>query len=670
MLAGLALLPAAAPPALAAEVRAPGEAVNVARSNSGKAAGSLVMVLDSSGSMADDDGSGSTRIASARKAVGTVADSLPDGYPTGLRVYGADKARGCTDTRLAEPVRPLDRTALKKAVAGVKPKGDTPIGYSLRKAARDLPQTPRGAIGQRTILLISDGEDNCGAPPPCEVARSLAEKGIDLRIDAIGFQVRGKARKQLECVAGAGKGHYYDAPDAKALARQLQRAGRLSADGYRFKGERVTGGLKQGSAAPLGDDSGPADSGRTGSGPTPSGQYVDTIGPGEKRYYRVEMDKGSTTNFSATGVPQPGSAVDSLDGLRTEILAPGDTTPCESDTTHFSQSEGGVPLVSSSSRIPGDEGTTGGTCDRGPGRYLLAVERTSKKSSDSARWPLELSYTVEKPLKKGVTPAQSTPELGAAGEDASLPQGTPRKVTGGTGFNDARPVSTGVWRDKLLPSQTLWYKVPVGWGQQVRYDVEFSNEPTADEYSSGFTRIATRAYGPSRQPLSDELSGTGTYTGKPDKISAGTPPVSWTNRWESATRAKPVHAAGDYYIAVTLGADAARIAENPDVGVTLRLDVKGEAKSGPQHNAPAAKAGADGGGSGGADSTAPRADKDGDGGAGWSGAQVAAVAGGTGVVLLAGLGLWYVLARRGGGGGGGGRAGGPSGWEQTRGGEW
>lgn len=55
---------------------------------------SLVMVLDSFGSMADDDGTGRTRMESARTAVGTVVDGLPDGYPTGLRVYGADRPRG------------------------------------------------------------------------------------------------------------------------------------------------------------------------------------------------------------------------------------------------------------------------------------------------------------------------------------------------------------------------------------------------------------------------------------------------------------------------------------------------------------------------------------------------------------------------------------------------
>jgi Ca-activated chloride channel family protein len=615
---------------------------------------SMVMVLDSSGSMSDEDGSGSTRIASARKAVGTVVDSLPDGHPTGLRLYGSQQQKGCTDTRLAEPVRPLDRAAIKDAVAKVRPKGDTPIGYSLRKAADDLPERSGGATGQRTIVLISDGEDNCGDPRPCEVARELGKQGIDLRIDAIGFEVRGKAREELECVARAGSGAYYDAPDADALARQLQRAGRLSVDGYRLKGEKTEGGAESGAAAPL------------SSAP---GQYLDTIGPGEKRWYAVRMDGATTTDFAATAVPEPGSAVDELDGLRTELTAPGPSTSgCASSTEHFGQHEGGVPLVSGVSRIPGRAGSSG-RCDRGPGRYLLSVERVSSdsaeigeigeraESSDSARWPLELTYAVEKPLKKGVTPAQSQPELGpGGGQDAKLPRGRAEKVRGGTGFNDAARLGKGVWRDKVLPSQTLWYRVPVGWGQQLRYDVEFSNEPTAEEFSTEYSFSRTDTYTPYRQPVSGgigELTNRASYNGEPGKVSGGTVPVSWTNRFESGTHVVPVHTDGYYYIAVTLGANASRIAENPDIGVTLRVDVKGEAKAGPEYNAPAANG-----------SAADRTPKDGAGdgagdgsgdGAGWSGSTiVAAVAGGVGLLLLAGLAWWFVASRRGTGSGDGG----------------
>ncbi|MET8727169.1 hypothetical protein ABZV81_08275 [Streptomyces parvus] len=47
----------------------------------------------------------------------------------------------------------------------------------------DEPEPAGGAIGTRTILLISDGEDNCGTPEPCRVAEELARVGAGVRID-------------------------------------------------------------------------------------------------------------------------------------------------------------------------------------------------------------------------------------------------------------------------------------------------------------------------------------------------------------------------------------------------------------------------------------------------------------------------------------------------------
>ncbi|WP_432092313.1 vWA domain-containing protein [Streptomyces sp. bgisy100] len=604
------------PPAAAG---ATGATTATTAATAGNGRGSMVMVLDSSGSMADDDGSGRTRIAAARSAVGTVVDSLPDNYPTGLRVYGADKARGCDDTRLAQPVEPLDRAGIKRAVAAVKPKGDTPIGLSLRKAAADLPEHPAGAIGKRTILLVSDGEDNCQAPPSCEVAEELGRSGVDLRIDAIGFQVRGKARKQLECIAGAGNGRYYDAPDAKALTRQLQRAGQLSADGYRFKGRKVTGTPDTGGAPRL----------------TP-GQFLDTIGPNEKRYYAVELEGRSTAGFSATGVPQPGAAVDRTDALTVQVES-GSGSVCMSETEMFGQNEGAAPITSGVSRVPSESGD--GLCD-GSGRYRLSVERRDAEGSDSARWPLELTFDVEKPLAKGVTPAQSQPDYGAAAEDGNLPDTAPKDVTGGTGFNDARAIGRGVWRDRILPSQTLWYKVPVGWNQQLRYDVEFANEPTVRGFGGRFSYGRTEVHTPARHPVgggTTEFGQQEIYTGRPMALRMATVPVAWTNRYENHPNVIPVHHRGDFYIAVTLGAGAAEIAENPRIGVTLRVALLGKEKSGPQHRAPVVKAGAPG-----------AAADTGDGGSGgWpSRPVIAAVAGGTGVALLAGLAVAYGRARR------------------------
>src|SRR5699024_4759075 len=53
-------------------------------------AGKLLLVLDASGSMAEDAGGGQTRIEAAKDALRTVVDELPDDAEVGLRVYGSD----------------------------------------------------------------------------------------------------------------------------------------------------------------------------------------------------------------------------------------------------------------------------------------------------------------------------------------------------------------------------------------------------------------------------------------------------------------------------------------------------------------------------------------------------------------------------------------------------
>ncbi|MEU3463406.1 VWA domain-containing protein [Streptomyces sp. NPDC006733] len=524
---------------------------------------SLIMVLDSSGSMAGPDGSGSTRIESARKAVGTVVDTLPDGHRTGLRVYGAGKPHGCDDTQLSQAVVPLDRDATKRAVAAVQPKGDTPTALALTRAAGDLPKD-----GRRTILLISDGESNCGAPKPCEVAARLAGDGIGLRIDTIGFQVKGAAREELECVARAGHGAYYDAPDAAALARQLVRASQLSADGYRFEGTRVTGGPNAARAADIAP-----------------GQYLDTIGPGETRWYAAGLDATSTADLAVTAVPQAGVKVGYGDGIELKAVSGGQYAfTCDTASAHFGQDEGAMIVTTAVSRVPTSKG--GGSCDEA-GRYLLSVHRTSAPGSDQGRWPIELRYGSEAALKAGTTPAAAET---AYGDKPAPLAGDPRDLTGGTGFNDATALTKGVWRDKLLPAQTRFYKVRLGWGQQLSYAAEFANEPVLDDASgaSTWSYVETGTYGPGRQPVRDASGGSDhrSYTGKPLSVGLGTVPVTWTNRWVTGGSAPAVHSAGDYYIAVSLGPRAARLAKNAAVGVVLRVDVTGDELAGPQYRAP------------------------------------------------------------------------------------
>jgi von Willebrand factor type A domain len=185
-------------------------------------AGPVMVVLDASGSMADKLPEGGTKIDAAKAAVHTLVNQATDGARLGLTVYGPEgsdsRSSGCDRVKVVRDVGPLDRNAFNAAVDGIRARGDTPIGRSLRTAASALP-----GDGPRSIVLVSDGKDTCAPPDPCEVAEELAKQGIDLRIHAVGFDVDNKAREELTCIAQAAGGRYVDAKDAAALTAALNQ---------------------------------------------------------------------------------------------------------------------------------------------------------------------------------------------------------------------------------------------------------------------------------------------------------------------------------------------------------------------------------------------------------------------------------------------------------------
>ena len=201
----------------------------------------MILVLDSSGSMAEPAGGGATKIEAARQALGTVVDGLPDEAYVGLRVYGAtvfsrDQKGACTDSQLVVDPATDNRDELRTALAQYEPYGETPIGFALRKAAGDI-----GGESTRSIVLVSDGIATC-EPDPCVVAGELAQQGIDLQIDVVGLSVDAKARAQLRCVAAKGNGTYYDADDADDIVESLQTATDRALRPFDLDGTPLAGG--------------------------------------------------------------------------------------------------------------------------------------------------------------------------------------------------------------------------------------------------------------------------------------------------------------------------------------------------------------------------------------------------------------------------------------------
>ncbi|MFI6760558.1 VWA domain-containing protein [Micromonospora sp. NPDC050417] len=231
------------------------------------------LVLDVSGSMRANDIDGRTRIAVAQQAFHEVVDALPDETQLGIRVLGAtypgdDKKIGCQDTQQIVPVGPVNREQAKAAIAGLRPTGFTPVGLALRGAAQDL-----GTGGTtRRIVLITDGEDTCAPPDPCEVARELAAQGTHLVVDTLGLAPDEKVRKQLVCIASATGGTYTSANSVEQLSGRIRQLVDRANDTYTATPALVTGTGECGNAPILAP-----------------GVYSDREKFQEHRYYRVPV---------------------------------------------------------------------------------------------------------------------------------------------------------------------------------------------------------------------------------------------------------------------------------------------------------------------------------------------------------------------------------------------
>jgi Mg-chelatase subunit ChlD len=182
----------------------------------------LLIVLDLSGSMNLALGA-STRIATARQVLRTTLARVPDDFNVGLRLYGhrfgSKQQETCTDTELVVPIRPLDRPQIARSIATLRPRGETPLVYSVLQAGKDLQ-----SAGGGSIVVITDGEESCGGDFTAATA-ALKAAGVDLQLNIVGFTLTdAKANQPLAAMAGATGGSFYTATDGAALTRALVAA--------------------------------------------------------------------------------------------------------------------------------------------------------------------------------------------------------------------------------------------------------------------------------------------------------------------------------------------------------------------------------------------------------------------------------------------------------------
>ncbi len=171
----------------------------------------MVFIFDASGSMWGQV-KGIAKIQIAKEVLTDMIMDLPEGINVGLVVYGHRKKGDCSDVEELIPLDVLNKKKLISTIKSINPKGKTPITLSVQTTADKL----KAVQEETTIILVSDGKETC-AGDPCELVRKLKESGARFIMYVIGFDVSGEETKQLECIAKAGGGAYYEANDAAAF---------------------------------------------------------------------------------------------------------------------------------------------------------------------------------------------------------------------------------------------------------------------------------------------------------------------------------------------------------------------------------------------------------------------------------------------------------------------
>ncbi len=202
---------------------------------------SVEIVVDASRSMwGQIDGVSKMQIA--KETLEDVSYWLPADIDLALRAYGSTSAsenNNCADSNLLVPFGEMNRDSIRRAIAGLKPTGQTPIAYALNQAARDF-----GTIkSDRIIVLVSDGIESCGGDP-VQAAYALREQGITAHL--IGFGL-GNATDEdtagLRAVASAAGGRFVTASSAEELQTALAETVATSFSVYQGDAEVASGSL-------------------------------------------------------------------------------------------------------------------------------------------------------------------------------------------------------------------------------------------------------------------------------------------------------------------------------------------------------------------------------------------------------------------------------------------
>lgn len=184
----------------------------------------VLFILDFSNSMSEYL-EGRRKVDLMIDTMKSILPNLPKNMSVGLRVYGHRMGftpfEACRASTLVNPVSVANGINIRNSLLDIKPRGMTPITYSLKQAVnKDF----LGYSGKKHIILLTDGGENCDESP-CTYVLDLIKFRKDITIDVIAFNINDEDDlSQLECTSLVTSGKFYNAKTAAELVRSLNNS--------------------------------------------------------------------------------------------------------------------------------------------------------------------------------------------------------------------------------------------------------------------------------------------------------------------------------------------------------------------------------------------------------------------------------------------------------------
>jgi Mg-chelatase subunit ChlD len=191
---------------------------------------------------------GQPKMVVAKDILQDVSYWFPEDLDLALRAYGSTSpsdSNDCGDSMLLVPFGDENREPIRRAIAGLRPLGQTPIAYALNQASRDF-----GAMeADRAVVLVTDGIESCGGDP-AYAARQLREQGIIVHVIGFGFgNAADEDTASLRAIANASGGRYVTAGSAEELKEALAET--VATSFSVFKGSTEVGSGSLGTDRPM-----------------------------------------------------------------------------------------------------------------------------------------------------------------------------------------------------------------------------------------------------------------------------------------------------------------------------------------------------------------------------------------------------------------------------------